>query len=109
MLGLETATLRQIIEILRRTYCGSVGYEFMHISSPEQKQWIQERVEGLDKGVSFSNLGKKAILTKLIQAEGLEKFLDKKYTGTKRFGIEGARGDGPGPGADHQARRPARR
>ena len=49
MLGLETATLRQIIEILRRTYCGTVGYEFMHISSPEQKQWIQERIEGLDK------------------------------------------------------------
>ncbi len=90
VLGLETASLRQIIEILRRTYCGSVGYEFMHISSPEQKQWIQERVEGVDKGVSFSNLGKKAILTKLIQAEGIEKFLDKKYTGTKRFGIEGA-------------------
>ena len=90
VLGLETATLRQIIDILRRTYCGSIGYEFMHISSPEQKQWIQERIEGLNKEVSFSDLGKKAILTKLIQAEGLEKFLDKKYTGTKRFGIEGA-------------------
>ena len=90
VLGLETATLRQIIDILRRTYCGTIGYEFMHISSPEQKQWIQERIEGLNKEVSFSDLGKKAILTKLIQAEGLEKFLDKKYTGTKRFGLEGA-------------------
>ncbi len=90
VLGLETATLRQIIEIVRRTYCGAIGYEFMHISSPEQKQWIQERVEGLNKEVSFSDLGKKAILAKLIQAEGLEKFLDKKYTGTKRFGLEGA-------------------
>ena len=57
---------------------------------PEQKQWIQERIEGLNKEVSFSDLGKKAILAKLIQAEGLEKFLDKKYTGTKRFGLEGA-------------------
>ncbi len=90
VLGLETATLRQIIEILRRTYCGPIGYEFMHISSPEQKQWMQERIEGMNKEVSFSDLGKKAILTKLIHAESLEKFLDKKYTGTKRFGIEGA-------------------
>ncbi|MGO8952012.1 MAG: 2-oxoglutarate dehydrogenase E1 component [Rhodomicrobium sp.] len=90
VLGLETSSLRQIIEILRRTYCGTIGFEFMHISSPEQKQWIQERVEGLDKEVEFTELGKKAILTKLIHAESLEKFLDKKYTGTKRFGLEGA-------------------
>jgi 2-oxoglutarate dehydrogenase E1 component len=90
VLGLETAALRQIIEILRKTYCGTIGYEFMHISSPEQKQWIQERIEGSDKEVEFTELGKKAILTKLIQAEGFEKFLDKKYTGTKRFGLEGA-------------------
>jgi 2-oxoglutarate dehydrogenase E1 component len=90
VLGLETASLRQIIEILRRTYCGTIGFEFMHISSPEQKQWIQERIEGPDKEVEFTVLGKKAILTKLIQAEGFEKFLDKKYTGTKRFGLEGA-------------------
>ncbi len=90
VLGLETASLRQIIEILRRTYCGTIGYEFMHISSPEQKLWIQERIEGPDKEVEFTVLGKKAILTKLIQAEGFEKFLDKKYTGTKRFGLEGA-------------------
>jgi 2-oxoglutarate dehydrogenase E1 component len=90
VLGLQTASLRQIIEILRRTYCGTIGYEFMHISSPAQKQWIQERVEGPDKEVEFTELGKKAILTKLVQAEGFEKFLDKKYTGTKRFGLEGA-------------------
>ena len=90
VLGLETASLRQIIEILRRTYCGTIGYEFMHISSPEQKLWIQERVEGPDKEVEFTVLGKKAILTKLIHAEGFERFLDKKYTGTKRFGLEGA-------------------
>ncbi len=90
VLGLETASLRQIIDILRRTYCGAIGYEFMHISSPEQKLWIQERVEGPDKEVEFTVLGKKAILTKLVQAEGFERFLDKKYTGTKRFGLEGA-------------------
>ncbi len=90
VLGLETASLRQIIEILRRTYCGTIGFEFMHISSPDQKQWIQERIEGPDKEVEFTELGKKAILTKLIHAESLERFLDKKYTGTKRFGLEGA-------------------
>ncbi len=90
VLGLETASLRQIIDILRRTYCGTIGYEFMHISSPEQKLWIQERVEGPDKEVEFTVLGKKAILTKLVHAEGFERFLDKKYTGTKRFGLEGA-------------------
>src|SRR5262249_15481917 len=90
VLGLETASLRQIIAILRKTYCGTIGFEFMHISSPEQKQWIQERIEGPDKEVEFTELGKKAILTKLIQAESFEKFLDKKYTGTKRFGLEGA-------------------
>ena len=90
VLGLETASLRQIIEILRRTYCGTIGFEFMHISSPEQKLWIQERIEGPDKEVEFTVLGKKAILTKLIHAESVERFLDKKYTGTKRFGLEGA-------------------
>jgi len=90
VLGLETASLRQIIDILRRTYCGTIGYEFMHISSPEQKLWIQERVEGPDKEVEFTVLGKQAILTKLVHAEGFERFLDKKYTGTKRFGLEGA-------------------
>jgi len=90
VLGLETASLRQIIEILRRTYCGTIGFEFMHISSPEQKLWIQERVEGPDKEIEFTVLGKKAILSKLIHAEGFERFLDKKYTGTKRFGLEGA-------------------
>ncbi len=90
VLGLETASLRQIIDILRRTYCGTIGFEFMHISSPEQKLWIQERIEGPDKEVEFTVLGKQAILTKLVHAEGFEKFLDKKYTGTKRFGLEGA-------------------
>ncbi len=95
VLGLETASLRQILEILRRTYCGTIGFEFMHISSPDQKLWIQERVEGPDKEVEFTVLGKKAILAKLIHAESLERFLDKKYTGTKRFGLEGAESAAP--------------
>ena len=89
VLGLEFATVREMLEILRRTYCRSIGVEFMHISSPEEKAWIQERIEGVDKEVSFTREGKRAILNKLVEAEGFEKFLDVKYTGTKRFGLDG--------------------
>ncbi|MFZ5617344.1 MAG: 2-oxoglutarate dehydrogenase E1 component [Pseudomonadota bacterium] len=90
VLGLETATLREIVEILRRTYCGTFAVEFMHISDPEQKSWIQQRIEGKDKEISFTPEGKKAILNKLIEAEGFENFMQTKYTGTKRFGLDGA-------------------
>ncbi|MEO1199454.1 MAG: 2-oxoglutarate dehydrogenase E1 component [Pseudomonadota bacterium] len=89
VLGLEFATVREILAILRRTYCQSIGIEFMHISDPAEKAWIQERIEGPDKEVNFTDLGKKAILNKILQAEGFEKFIDLKYTGTKRFGLDG--------------------
>ncbi|MHA6691044.1 2-oxoglutarate dehydrogenase E1 component [Devosia sp. A449] len=89
-LGLEYATLPEMLAILRRTYCGTVGIEFMHMSDPEAKQWIQERIEGPDKEITFTPEGKKAILSKLIEAEGFEKFIDVKYTGTKRFGLDGS-------------------
>ena len=89
VLGLEFATIPQMLDILRRTYCSTLGVEFMHISDPEQKGWIQERIEGVDKQISFTENGKKAILNKLIESEGFEKFLDVKYTGTKRFGLDG--------------------
>jgi len=89
VLGLESATLRQIMEVLQRTYCGTFAVEFMHITSPEQKSWIQQRIEGPDKDISFTEEGKKAILSKLVEAEGFEKFLQVKYTGTKRFGLDG--------------------
>ncbi len=89
VLGLEFATIPQMLEILRRTYCSTLGVEFMHISAPEEKSWIQERIEGPDKEVSFTVNGKRAILQKLIEAEGFEKFIDVKYTGTKRFGVDG--------------------
>src|SRR5262245_6508993 len=91
-LGLEFATLREILAIVRRTYCRTLGVEFMHISSPAQKSWIQERIEGPDKEISFTPEGKRAILNKLIEAEGFEKFCDLKFTGTKRFGLDGAEG-----------------
>jgi 2-oxoglutarate dehydrogenase E1 component len=89
VLGLETATVREIMRILKRTYCRHVGVEFMHITNPAQKSWIQERIEGKDKDIAFTEEGKRAILNKLIQAEVFEKFADVKYTGTKRFGLDG--------------------
>ncbi|MCC6778726.1 MAG: 2-oxoglutarate dehydrogenase E1 component [Hyphomicrobiales bacterium] len=89
VLGLEFGTLRQILAILRRTYCETLGVEFMHISDPAQKSWLQERIEGPDKEISFTREGKRAILNKLIEAEGFEKFCDLKFTGTKRFGLDG--------------------
>jgi 2-oxoglutarate dehydrogenase E1 component len=89
VLGLEFGTLRQIVVILQRTYCQTLGVEFMHISEPSHKSWIQERIEGPDKEITFTREGKRAILNKLVEAEGFEKFLDVKYTGTKRFGLDG--------------------
>jgi 2-oxoglutarate dehydrogenase E1 component len=89
-LGLEFASLNEMVAILQRTYCSTVGVEFMHISDPEAKQWIQERIEGPNKQITFTAEGKKAILKKLVEAEGFEKFLDVKYTGTKRFGLDGS-------------------
>jgi 2-oxoglutarate dehydrogenase E1 component len=90
VLGLEFGTIRQIIAILRRTYCQTLGVEFLHISDGAQKGWIQERIEGPDKEISFTREGKRAILNKLVEAEGFEKFCDLKFTGTKRFGLDGA-------------------
>ncbi|CAK0753794.1 subunit of E1(0) component of 2-oxoglutarate dehydrogenase [Azospirillaceae bacterium] len=87
--GLESATLRHIVDLLRKTYCGHVGVEFMHIQDPEQKAWIQERVEGQRNHTDFTVNGKRAILERLTAAESFERFLQIKYTGTKRFGLEG--------------------
>ena len=89
VLGIEAAPLRQILQILRETYCGSIGVEFMHSSEPDQKAWIQERMESARNHTDFTAKGKRAILERLTAAETFEKFLDKKYTGTKRFGLEG--------------------
>ncbi len=90
VLGLETATIREMLGILQRTYCSTMGVEFMHISNPEEKGWIQERIEGPDKTIEFTENGKRAILQKLIEAEGFEQFIDVKYKGTKRFGLDGS-------------------
>ncbi|WP_454623894.1 2-oxoglutarate dehydrogenase E1 component [Bradyrhizobium cenepequi] len=89
VLGLEYGTLREIVAICERTYCQTLGVEFMHISNAAQKAWIQERIEGPDKEISFTREGRRAILNKLIETEGFEKFCDVKFTGTKRFGLDG--------------------
>ena len=89
VLGLEVASIREILDVLNHTYCSKIGVEFMHISDPVQKSWIQERVEGRGNEVSFTPEGKRAIFQKLVEGEGFEKFLGKKFTGTKRFGLDG--------------------
>ena len=85
----EKAPLRDIVDTLERIYCNSIGYEFMHIVNLEEKQWIQQRIESNDGFPVFENDVKRHLLERLTAAEGLEKHLDSKYPGTKRFGLEG--------------------
>src|SRR6185437_5149751 len=89
VLGRESETLREIYHLLRETYCGKIGVEFMHIQDPAQKAWIQERIESIRNQTEFTAKGKLAILERLTAAEVFERFLDRKYTGTKRFGLDG--------------------
>ena len=89
VLGRETATLREIMQILRDTYCGSIGVEFMHIQDPDQKSWIQRKVEGAPWRNAFDASAKRTILQQLTEAEGFEAFCQKRYVTTKRFGLEG--------------------
>ncbi|MCA0929926.1 2-oxoglutarate dehydrogenase E1 component [Ruegeria profundi] len=89
VLGLQMASMRQIVEIVKRTYCGTFALQYMHISDPEQAAWLKERIEGYGKEIQFTKEGRKAILNKMVEAEGFEKFLHVKYMGTKRFGLDG--------------------
>ncbi|MEH6829765.1 2-oxoglutarate dehydrogenase E1 component [Sulfitobacter sp.] len=89
VLGLQIATMRQITDILKATYCGTFALQYMHISNPEEAAWLKERIEGYGKEIQFTKQGRKAILNKLVEAEGFEKFLHVKYMGTKRFGLDG--------------------
>ena len=84
------STVNEIISNLKRIYCSNIGVEYMHISDPIEKVWFRNRMEKEENRINFTNTGKKAILNKIIQAEGFEKFLAKKYVGTKRFGLDGA-------------------
>ena len=89
-LGLESATVREILAISRRDYCGKIGFEFMHLQDPEQKRWLFDRVEGVDARARLKDDRRHHILSKLTEVERFEKFLDRKYTGVKRFGLDGA-------------------
>ena len=89
VLGLQLASMRQIVDIVKRTYCGTFALQYMHISDPEQAAWLKERIEGYGKEIAFTREGRRAILNKLVEAEGYEKFLHVKYMGTKRFGLDG--------------------
>ncbi len=88
-MDLEYATVNEILEILLKTYCSKIGIEFMHMSDPEEKKWIQERIEGKGKEANFTSEGKKAIFKKLVEAEGFENYCHTKFVGTKRFGLDG--------------------
>jgi 2-oxoglutarate dehydrogenase E1 component len=88
-LGLQWSTVRELVGILKRNYCGKVGLEYMHISDVEERRFLQDRIEGGDKSIDFTPEGKQAILAAVIRGEQYEKFLGKKYVGTKRFGLDG--------------------
>ncbi len=89
VLGLQYGSLKEILQILKKTYCSTIGYEFMHMSDPDEKAWVRNRIEGPEKEVNFTDNGKKAILNKIIEAEGFENYLQIKFVGTKRFGLDG--------------------
>ena len=89
VLGMEYGNLEEIIKLLKKTYCSNIGYEFMHMGDPDEKTWIRNRIEGPEKEINFTENGKKAILNKIIEAEGFEKYLHVKFVGTKRFGLDG--------------------
>ena len=90
VLGLQKANLNTILKILKKTYSSNIGYEFMHMGDPQEKAWIRDRIEGPEKEITFTENGRKAILNKILQAEGFEKYLHVKFVGTKRFGLDGA-------------------
>jgi len=88
-MGFETATVRELVECLRRNYCGNVGLEYMHINDLEERRFLQDRMEGKGAEIHFTALGKQSILQKVIEGEQWERFLARKYVGTKRFGLDG--------------------
>src|SRR5688572_13532010 len=94
-LGFTYATIRQVVDMLQTTYCGHIGFEYMHINDLEERRFIQDRIESAEETVQFTPEGKQSILTKVIQAEQWEKFLARKYVGTKRFGLDGGEGAVP--------------
>ena len=89
VLGRESASVREIVRTLRQCYCGTIGVEFMHIQDPEQKSWIQRKFENTTWRNELSADGRERILRRLTEAEAFETFCQRRYVGTKRFGLEG--------------------
>ncbi len=89
VLGMEYASLREILDVLKQTYCGEIGVEFLHLTDPEEKGWIQQRIETPRNQTDFTVNGKRAILQRITAGEVFEQFLHRKYVGTKRFGVDG--------------------
>jgi len=87
--GKDRATLREILEVLRDTYCGTIGVEYMYIADPERKEWLQERMESARNRLVLDGSHRRRILEKLVEAESFERFLHAKYVGHKRFSLEG--------------------
>jgi len=87
--GKEMATLRQILDTMRQSYCSSIGVEYMHIQEMEERAWIQQNIEGVDYKSNYSPDLRRAIYKDLVEAEGFETYLQMKHTGTKRFGLDG--------------------
>jgi 2-oxoglutarate dehydrogenase E1 component len=88
-LGLEWVKPAKLLQVLQANYCGKVGLEYMHIADVDERRFLQDRIEGPDKVITFTPEGKRAILHAVIRGEEYEKFLAKKYVGTKRFGLDG--------------------
>jgi 2-oxoglutarate dehydrogenase E1 component len=88
-LGFDQATIREILPVLQGTYCGPVGFEYMHINDLGERRFIQDRIESVEETIQFTAEGKRSILEKVIHGEQWEKFLARKYVGTKRFGLDG--------------------
>ena len=87
--GQDRATLREILDILRDTYCGAIGVEYMYIADPERKEWLQERMESARNYTALDPASRRRVLEKIVEAEAFEKFLHAKYIGHKRFSLEG--------------------
>ena len=88
-MGMESATISDILSALKQTYCGTIGVEFLHLTNPEERDWVLARIEEPRNKTEFTPEGKRAILQRLTAAEMFEQFLHKKYPGTKRFGVDG--------------------
>ena len=88
--GPETASLRELLQMLRNTYCRSIGAEFMYISDHAQKRWMQQRLESIQATPDFTPSKKRLILERLTSAEGMERYLHRRYVGQRRFSLEGS-------------------